>query len=121
MVDGLLGFIAQYEWIGNKSFVAVLAAFDHATNTCLKALFIVNDEHDCFLLHQKHQQHACRTCSFVSVGNGCGNDKWVSHSGAPIYVKHVMRRSRTVARRFCWPPRDCPSTNCCGSNASGCS
>jgi hypothetical protein len=24
----------------------------------------------------------------------------------------------TVARRFCWPPRACPSTNCCASNAS---
>src|SRR5438128_2680518 len=30
------------------------------------------------------------------------------------------RIAGTVVHPFCWPPRACPSINCCGSNASAC-
>ena len=37
--------------------------------------------------------YVCKECSFVSVGDGSGDDKGVSYDSPPIHMKHNMRCS----------------------------
>jgi hypothetical protein len=45
-------------------------------------------------LRTSSSSHAGKKCSFVSVDNGCEDDKGVSHDRLPNYVKYVTRRSQ---------------------------
>jgi len=56
MVDGQPGVIREDEWIGGFGFGTVLAAFRETPNPCPLAVFVVQNEHDVFLLHQNHRR-----------------------------------------------------------------
>lgn len=79
MVDSQPAIIAENEWVGSKRFATVLAPLRETFNPCPKTLFVIDDEHERFLLHQKHRRS--KICSSLKrVRIGLEIDKGVCHA-----------------------------------------
>ena len=79
MKDSQPGIIVHDQGILRERFGTVRAAFRETLNPCPKTLLVIDDEHERFLLHQKHRRS--KICSSVkSVRIDLEIDKGVCHA-----------------------------------------
>jgi len=77
-----------------QRFGAIRAPFREALDSSTKTMFVVHNEHEKFLLHQKcYWSENCSTLKSVRIGLAV--DKRVSQLDSSTCVKHVTVRSRT--------------------------
>src|SRR2546425_12303845 len=110
MIDGLPRIVAHDEWIACKGESAIGAQLVQTAHACPHEVVIIDNEHERFLLHQKHRRS--ESCSSVkSVRIGLKIDKGLCQFECPNGVKHVTVYShrenvpvtRTPRSMRCWP------------------